>query len=266
MTRAIGFALAVTFLITSLVGTAGTGWLLGHVVIPTRTDSLAEFGSPTAYLIALAMLAEALRLTLSLQGERIWERSRFQAATFAAPLWLACMAYCTLVPLLTLAIVYVTTASVLTIIAVAWTFIQLAAGLLPGIGWRSVLQDGLQPAAQAEASPMEAEAAAPELPAHLVPKFVASAEDFLQLLSRLARLPEGSRLPQKGRIGANCEIVMSQGALANLVGRSKPTVRRWLQELEQSRHITKNATGKETHIRLHAAASGPDALNGHASH
>jgi len=38
--------------------------------------------------------------------------------------------------------------------------------------------------------------------------------------------------------------------LAALVGRSKPTVRRWLQELERSQRLTKRAGGKDTCILL----------------
>lgn len=63
-------------------------------------------------------------------------------------------------------------------------------------------------------------------------------------------MPEGSKLAEHGRIDANREIVMSQGALAALVGRSKPTVRRWLQDLESRQLILRSAAGKATRIRV----------------
>jgi DNA-binding IclR family transcriptional regulator len=83
------------------------------------------------------------------------------------------------------------------------------------------------------------------------------------LLTQLADMPEGSQLADRGRIDADGEIVMSQGALAALVGRSKPTVRRWLQDLERQQLILKSAAGKATRIRLQPRLH---AANGDARH
>ena len=83
------------------------------------------------------------------------------------------------------------------------------------------------------------------------------------MLTHFAGMPEGTQLADRGRIDADGEIVMSQGALAELVGRSKPTVRRWLQDLERQQHILKSAAGKATRIRLQPRMH---AANGDAHH
>jgi hypothetical protein len=101
------------------------------------------------------------------------------------------------------------------------------------------------------------------LPAGLGPQPVSSAGDLFQTLTHLAGMPEGSKLARHGRIEANQEIVMSQGALAALVGRSKPTVRRWLQDLERQQLILRSAAGKATRIRVQPALH---ATNGDARH
>ena len=106
------------------------------------------------------------------------------------------------------------------------------------------------------------------VPAPLVAQSAASADDFLRFLARLSELPAGSTLPRRGRIGSNQEIFISQAGLAALVGRSKPTVRRWLQELERGERLTKRAGGKDTCILLlqHVPKLNGDArvLNGEA--
>lgn len=242
MTRTIGIALTAAFLLASLAGTVGSGWLLSEVITPTNSIPLVPLSSTAGYMIGIALLAEALRFVLSAQGESIWRRSRFQGAAFVGPLWLACTAYCTIVPLLTLAVVYVTTPAALAIIAAAWVFIQIGAGLLPGLAWPRAVHS-----APAEIADQPAQAALVQVSTK--PK-AATAEEFFQVLSRMAELPEGSPLANRGHVEANREIVISQGALANLVGRSKPTVRRWLQHLESSQRIAKSATGKQTRIRL----------------
>ncbi|MFM9846466.1 MAG: hypothetical protein ACKVP3_04820 [Hyphomicrobiaceae bacterium] len=265
MIRAIGVVLTIAFLAASFVGTVGSGWIVGDVAAPARPELVAAFPSPRAYLMGLAVLAESLRLTLSLQAERFWRSSRFQGAAFAVPLWLVCTAYCTLVPLMTLATVHVTTSSMLTILGLGWLFIQIAAGLLPGIAWPAATRQGIASDVATDAADSEVPAlpGMHAFPAGLVPRPVASAGDFLQMLTHLADMPEGSKLAAHGRIDANGEIVMSQGALAALVGRSKPTVRRWLQDLENQQLILRSAAGKATRIRvqpnLHAA-------NGDARH
>jgi hypothetical protein len=244
MTRTIGIALTIAFLLASLTGTVGSGWLLSEIITPTTSSPLVAFSSTAGYMIGLALLAEALRFVLSAHGETIWRRSRFQGAAFVGPLWLACTAYCTIVPLLTLAVVYVTTPTALAILAAAWLFIQIGAGLLPGLAWPRTADS-----ATAEVAVAEQPAQALLARADPAPK-AATAEEFFQVLSRMAELPEGSSLANRGRVAANREIVISQGALANLIGRSKPTVRRWLQHLESSQRIAKSATGKQTRIRL----------------
>lgn len=266
MIKAIGVVLTLAFLAASLAGTIGSGWILGDIAAPARTELVAAFPSTRAYLMGLAVLAESLRLTLSLQAERIWRSSRFQGVAFAAPVWLVCTAYCTLVPVLTLAAVHVTTSAMLTILGLGWLFVQITAGLLPGIAWpvaarQTIANDVAADAADAAMSPPSPGMHA--FPANLVPQPVASAGDFFQMLTHLADMPEGSKLARNGRIDANREIVMSQGALAALVGRSKPTVRRWLQDLERQQLILKSAAGKATRIRLQPRLH---AANGDARH
>jgi hypothetical protein len=252
MTKTVGIVLTIAFLAASLLGTLASGWILADVAAPERTGSMAAvFSSTRMYLLALAVAAEGLRLVLSLQGERIWRSSRFQGAAFAVPLWLVCTAYCALVPLLTLAAVYVTSSAVLMVLGLGWLFVQIAAGLLPGITWPAarhaaddVAMEGAFAAVPAPAYGMHA------FPAGLVPQPVASAGELFQTLTHLADMPAGSKLAAHGRIDANREIVMSQGALAALVGRSKPTVRRWLQDLENQQLILRSAAGKATRIRV----------------
>jgi hypothetical protein len=265
MIKALGVVLTIAFLAGSLAGTIGSGWILGHIAAPARAEFVAAFPSTRAYLIGLAILAESLRLTLSLQAERIWHSSRFQGAAFVVPLWLVCTAYCMLVPLLTLATVHVTTSAMLTIFGLGWLFIQVATGLLPGIAWPGAERQAIGSTLATGA----ADSTVPEtpdmhvFPADLVPQPVASAGDFLQVLTQLANMPEGSKLTQHGRIDANREIVMSQGALAALVGRPKPIIRRWLQDLERQQLILKSAAGKATRIRLQPRLH---AANGDARH
>ena len=247
MTRAIGALLSVAFATASLLGTAASGWVLGEALSPAHAGPLVGPFSLGMALLLLAVAIEGMRLALSLLGERIWRRSQFQGVAFAGPLWLACTGYCLLMPLMALAFVPLLPLDghILTVIAPAWAAVQIAAGLLPGIAWSgpeaSVAREKARPA------PL------PEMrgtPASLVAQSAASADDFLGFLSRLSELPAGSTLPRRGRIGSNQEIIISQAGLAALVGRSKPTVRRWLQELERGQRLTKRAGGKDTCILL----------------
>lgn len=59
---------------------------------------------------------------------------------------------------------------------------------------------------------------------------------------------------------------MSQGALVALVSRSKPTVHRWLQDLERQQLIQKSAAGKATRIRLQSHMHPGQPANGDARH
>jgi hypothetical protein len=252
MTRAVGLAFAVLFVTVSLLGSVGSSWYLGRTLAPANDGPLAAFPSPAIYLAALAVVFEGLRFTLTLHAERIWERSRFQAFVLAAPLWLACTTYCVLVPLLTLAALPIFQShgsASSSLAALSWGFVQLAAGLLPGLTWPT--------ASPADRSPKAAAVSADNHPAPALAP-TSCADDFLQVLARLTELPEGSSLSQRGRIEANREIVTSQAELANLVGRSPPTVRRWLQDLERNQRIVRSTVGKETRIRLqpHPAANG----------
>jgi hypothetical protein len=256
--KTVGVVLTIALLAASLAGTLTSGWILADVAAPERAGSMAVLSSTRMYLLTLAVLAESLRLILALQAERIWRRSAFQGMAFAFPLWLVCTAYCTLVPLLTLAAVHVTSSAVLTVLGLGWLFVQVAAGLLPGITWPA-------PRQAADAVAMDAAPASGQhaFPAGLVQRPVASAGDLFQALTHLADMPEGSRLAEHGRIDANRDIVMSQGALAALVGRSKPTVCRWLQDLESQQLILRSAAGKATRIRVQP---NPHVTNGDARH
>lgn len=265
MTIAVGVVLTVVFAMASLLGTAASGWILGEALSPARAGTLVGPLSLGMLLALLAVVIEGMRLALSLHGERIWRGSQFQGIALAGPLWLACTGYCILMPLLALALVPLLPAAshMLTVIAPAWAAVQIAAGLLPGIKWSgpgaSIAPEKTHPAPSPEVG---------RAPAHLVAQSAASADDFLRFLSRLSELPAGSTLPRRGRIGPNQEILISQAGLAALVGRSKPTVRRWLQELERAERITKCAKGKDTCIVLqqHVPKPNGDArlLNGQA--
>jgi len=265
MTTAVGVVLTVIFATASLLGTAVSGWILGEALSPARAGTLVGPLSLGMLLALLALVIEGMRLAILVHGERIWCGSRFQGIAFAGPLWLACTGYCILMPLLALAFVPLLPdgSHILTVLAPAWAAVQIAAGLLPGIRWSApepvVAGDRALPVPQPE---MRA------TPAHLVAGSPASADDFLRFLVGLSELPAGSTLPRRGRIGFNQEILMSQAGLAALVGRSKPTVRRWLQELERGDRITKRATGKDTCILLqqHVPKRNGDArvLNGEA--
>ncbi|MBX9589100.1 MAG: hypothetical protein K2X43_07340 [Hyphomonadaceae bacterium] len=254
MIHHIGVVATVVFAVASLLGTAASGWILGEALAPVRAGALVGSLSLGLLLAALAVVIEGVRLALVLQGERIWRRSPFQGLAFAGPLWLACTGYCILMPLLALALVPLLPAGshMLTVIAPAWAAVQIAAGLLPGIAW-----SGPQPATATETAHA---ALPPEPPAQLAARSTASADDFLRFLSRLSELPAGSKLPRRGRIGTNREILISQAGLAALVGRSKPTVRRWLEELERGERLTKRLAGKDTCILLQHAHK----LNGKA--
>lgn len=264
MTKIVGIVLTIAFLAASLVGTLASGWILADVAAPGRTGSIAAFSSTRTCLLALALLAEGLRLILSLQGERIWRLSAFQGMAFAVPLWLVCTGYCTLVPILTLAAVHITSTAVLTVLGLGWLFVQTAAGLLPGITWPATPRPADGVSMDAALAPVSSPAPGKHaFPAGLVPQPVSSAGDLFQTLTHLADMPEGSKLAEHGRIDANREIVMSQGALAALVGRSKPTVRRWLQDLESRQLILRSAAGKATRIRVQPNLH---ATNGDARH
>jgi len=247
MTKAVGIVSTVVFAMMSLLGTAASGWVLGEALSPARAGPLVGPLSLGMLLALLAVVIEGMRLALSLHGERIWRRSQFQGIAFAGPLWLACTGYCTLMPLLALAFIPLLPAGshMLTVVAPAWAAVQIAAGLLPGIKWSgpeaSVAPEKAHPAPSPQVH---------RVPAPLVAQPAASADDFLRFLSRLSELPAGSTLPRRGRIGSNQEIFISQAGLAALVGRSKPTVRRWLQELERGERLTKRAGGKDTCILL----------------
>jgi len=265
MTKTVSHVVTAVFAMVSLLGTAASGWVLGEAISPERGGPL--LGSLTAGMVLalLAVVIEGMRFALSLHGERIWRGSQFQGIAFAGPLWLACTGYCTLMPLLALAFIPLLPASshMLTVAAPAWAAVQIAAGLLPGITWSapeaSVAPEKVHPAPSLQVH---------RVPAPFVAQSAASADDFLRFLSRLSELPAGSTLPRRGRIGSNHEIFISQAGLAALVGRSKPTVRRWLQELERGERLTKRAGGKDTCILLlqHVPKLNGDArvLNGEA--
>lgn len=265
MTKAVGIVSTVVFAMMSLLGTAASGWVLGEALSPACAGPLVGPLLLGMLLALLAVVIEGMRLALSLHGERIWRRSQFQGIAFAGPLWLACTGYCTLMPLLALAFIPLLPAGshMLTVVAPAWAAVQIAAGLLPGIKWSgpeaSVAPEKAHPAPSPQVH---------RVPAPLVAQPAASADDFLRFLSRLSELPAGSTLPRRGRIGSNQEIFISQAGLAALVGRSKPTVRRWLQELERGERLTKRAGGKDTCILLqqHMPKLNVDArvLNGEA--
>ena len=294
MMRALGVIVTAAFVACSVAITAGSGWILGETVYPGRAGIV--FGPFTlgVLLAVLAILIEGLRLTVSTWGERIWRASHFRGLAFAGPLWLGCTGYCTFMPLLTLALVPLLPAGshLLTVVAPAWAALQIAAGLLPGIRW-SAQNKPAQLVAQTQPVEVPAQAAriqpvnlaqtedepqpsrlevvrptpAPASPVHLVCESAVSADDFFRFLSRLSELPAGSTLPRRGRIGPNHEILISQAGLAALVGRSKPTIRRWLQELERGAHIVKRPRGKDTCILLSQyaqCANGQLHLNGAA--
>jgi hypothetical protein len=276
MMRTLGVILTIAFLAGSVAGTAGGGWILGETVHPARAGTVIGPFTLGMLLAALAIMVEGLRLAVSACGERIWRRSRFQGIAFGAPLWLACTGYCTFMPLLALALVPLlpTGSHMLTVIAPAWAAIQIATGLLPGIPWSAQIQPAaVEDKAVTEPEPMRVQPSRsepdqsvplrPAVPAHLVAASAASADDFFRFLSRLSELPAGSTLPRRGRIGSNHEIHISQASLAALVGRSKPTIRRWLQELERAARIVKRPRGRDTCILLSQYAQIP---NGQAAH
>jgi hypothetical protein len=273
MMRTLGVILTIAFLAGSVAGTAGGGWILGEAVHPARAGNVIGPFTLGMLLAGLAVMVEGLRLAVSACGERIWRRSRFRGIAFGAPLWLACTGYCTFMPLLALALVPLlpTGSHLLTVIAPAWAAIQIATGLLPGIPWFAQAQPATVDAkAVTEPEPVrtqpsrsEPDQTTPLPPAVPVAASAASADDFFRFLSRLSELPAGSTLPRRGRIGSNHEIHISQAGLAALVGRSKPTVRRWLQELERAARIVKRPRGRDTCILLSQYAQIP---NGHAAH
>jgi hypothetical protein len=252
MTKIAGVVLTIAFLAVSLAGSLTSGWILADVA-----GGGPVYSSTRIYLLALAVLAESLRFILSVRGERVWRRSAFQGLAFAVPLWLVCTAYATLVPLLTLAAVHVTSSALLTVLGLGWLFVQIAAGLLPGITWSAARL------ADEDVTTDSAPTSDRAFPAGLVQQPVASAGDLFQALTHLADMPEGSKLAKYGHIDANREIVMSQGALAALIGRSKPTVSRWLKDLENQHLILRSNTGKATRIRLQPNLH---AANGDARH
>jgi hypothetical protein len=265
MITALGVTLAAVFALASLLGTAAAGWSLGEALSPARAGMLVGPLSLGMLLALLAVVIEGMRLAISVLAERIWRGSRFQGIAFAAPLWLACTGYCILMPLLAVAFLPLLPADshILTVLVPAWAAVQIAAGLLPGIRW-----SGAKPLAAGDRAQPAPESELRAAPAPLVAGSPASADDFLRFLVRLSELPAGSTLPRRGRIGINGEILISQAGLAALAGRSKPTIRRWLQELERGERITKCARGKDNGIRLyqHAPKFNGDArvLNGEA--
>ena len=232
MIKALGILAAAAFIGASVAGTVASGWFLGEALSPLRGGPIVGPLSLGMVLALLAGLVEGFRLILAWTGERIWRHSRFQALALAAPLWLACTVYCTLIPLLALAFlpVFPTGADALTILAPGWTVVQLAAGLVPGIAWvpdggRSTAEPAIKDEAVSAIEPTRQPAVA---------QAPASAEDLFQFLVGLSRRPAGSVLAQRGRIGDNNEIIVSQAGLAALAGRPKPTVRRWLQDRGRS--------------------------------
>ena len=135
MIKAFGVILTLALLTGSVAGTVASGWVLGEALHPARSGAI--FGPFTLgiLLAGIAVVIEGIRLAVSVCGERIWRRSHFQGVAFAVPLWLGCTAYCTMMPLLALALVPLLPAEsqMLTVIAPAWAAVQIAAGLLPGI-------------------------------------------------------------------------------------------------------------------------------------
>jgi hypothetical protein len=252
-----GRALAALFVLISMAGTTASGLVLGEAFV-ADTKAWPYAPGPGLCLVMMAIAVESLRLALSINGERVWRGSRFQGVTFALPLWLACTVYAIVVPLLAVIVAVPPSAGVtraLAALIVAWVIVQLVAGLLPGIRWPAASKEeaprALHPASNAQPPPARAPAVCASTP-----------DDLFTVIAGLAELPEGSSLPGRGRITADGEIVMSQSGLSGLIGRPKPTVRRWLHELERSGRITCSANGKTTSIRV--ASPNAPAPNGHA--
>ena len=184
MTKTVGVVLTIALLAVSLAGNLASAWILADVAAPEHSGSITAISSTRIYLLALAVLAEGLRLVLSLHGERIWRRSSFQGTAFAFPLWLVCTAYCTLVPLLTLAAVHVISSAVLTVFGLGWLFVQTAAGLLPGITWPSIRHSADDTAMDTARAAVPSQASGKHVfPAGLVPQPVASAGDLARDLT-----------------------------------------------------------------------------------
>jgi hypothetical protein len=71
MTKTIGVVLTIALLAVSLAGNLASAWILADVAAPEHSGSITAISSTRIYLLALAVLAEGLRLVLSLHGERI---------------------------------------------------------------------------------------------------------------------------------------------------------------------------------------------------
>lgn len=262
--KMMGVAFTVAFTTASVLGTTMSGWYIGQTLVPEDASELGSLPSPAPCLAVLALGVEGLRLMLSLLAERIWRRSPFAAATFATPLWLACATYCALVPLLALAVTPIAETShakALAIVAIAWLFIQVAATALPGVAWPEVSHEAADPA-MALAPPARVPGAT-EVANDPSPARAGSPADLYRMLCEVAKLPQGSALPQGGRIGPNQEIVIGHGALGDLTGRSNSTIRRWLGELEHERRVSLIATKRQMRIRVRSHSQA-EHVNGHA--
>ena len=263
MAKTMDVVLTATLSSLSLAGMAVSAWSLSPLFTPMQLSEMRIPPSAVLYLIAFALVVEGVRFILAYHGKSLWRTSPLQCITVALPIWLLCTMFCVLIPFLALLLIPVPALpqSAVANLSLSWLCLQLAIGLMPGV---------LQPMApraevaalaavsksrarQPKALPKTRNAAARKArPKQVAGKAaVASADDLFQMLAKFAHLPEGSKLSKRGHVAADGELVLSQEELASLIHRSKSTVRRWLQELEQRNRITKLASGKQpTRLRI----------------
>lgn len=256
MAKAVDVALVVILLALSQVGMAAAAWSLGTLFTSTPLSELRTPPAPVVYLIVLAVIIEAIRFFIAYHGKPLWRTSRFEGFTIALPIWLLCTMYFVLIPFLALLLVPVPALphTFVSNVSLSWLCIQLAAAIVPSVLQPAPVQSEMVALAAMEAGPEDAEtlttirptasrkARPKQAPA---PAAASSADELFQVLAKFARMPEGSKLGKRGRVGADGEIVLSQKELADLIHRSNSTVRRWLLELEHGKRITKLASGKQ---------------------
>jgi hypothetical protein len=239
----MGCVLTIVFVVAAFSGSTAAGWF----GVGALSEAVGRGSSDTSLLLAVSIAgagagAEMLKLVLAVTIETIGRRSIFQGA-LAGLLWGLCLVCCIGMPLLIISELpswRSNHAVLFQLIAGAWLFIQVGSAILPALSW---------PRRPEVTKTQSNRSAMPSAPNAREVTAVCADELHLVLL-RLAAHAPGTEFAGGGRIGAAREIVISQGQLGRLIGRSKATTNRWLHQLSKEERIAVATDGRETCISV----------------
>jgi hypothetical protein len=232
-------------------GTTSASWLGSVALIGTlgmHSAYTAQYFSGSFIVIALAF--ELLKLTLATQLNLHIRRLGNLPVTLV--LWLLCVGYCWLMPILVLvhAQILPTEGTAFVLCAITWAFVQVASGLTPEVRWSAPSQQ-----VRVDHPPASVDSRVPEPQ----PNLESGATDqgrtridddgWFEALRKFAGQP-GSTIGRGVSISQDRVIVGSQGNLARVLGLSKATLNRRLRQFAKQGQLGLETNDGITRIRI----------------